>query len=152
MAKRHYACGHKHSLNEPCPVRRDGPQAWLHTITDGPSADDPERVLAALSAVRDLRRWLADTEPELVQLARRRGLSWVQLGATWGLSRQGAHNRWARHVTPTVAPSAPAAALSAPQRPVPAAPVGRPSPPASRPSQPAQSRPRPSRWSRRRRR
>jgi hypothetical protein len=151
MAKRHLACGHKHSLNEPCPVRREGPQAWLHTITDGPSADDPARVLAALSAVRDLRRWLADTEHELVQLARRRGLSWVQLGATWGLSRQGAHNRWARHVTPTTA-SRPVTALSAPQRPVPAAPVGRPSPPASGPPEPAQSRPRPSQRSRRRRR
>lgn len=152
MAKRHLACGHKHSLNEPCPVRREGPQSWLHAITGGQSADNPEGVLAALTAVRNLRRWLADTEQALVQDARLRGLSWVQLGTAWGLSRQGAFNRWARHVTPTATPSAPAAALSRPQRPAAAAPVGEPSPPASGPPQPAQSRPRPSRRSRRRRR
>ncbi|MGW5703561.1 HSP18 transcriptional regulator [Amycolatopsis japonica] len=58
---------------------------------------DPERLLAALTALRDVREQLAAWEPELIAAARAGGTSWTALAPALGVaSRQAAERRFLR--------------------------------------------------------
>lgn len=64
---------------------------------DVPDADDPE---AALAAVLALRRLADRLELAAVNVAIERGWSWAEVAAALGVSRQAAHRRFARRVSP----------------------------------------------------
>ncbi len=55
------------------------------------SADDP---LAAIDAVRVVREEAERLENELVRNARAQGISWSRIGALYGLTKQGAQQRF----------------------------------------------------------
>ena len=58
---------------------------------------DPESLLAALTALRELRDRMADWEPELITAARAAGTSWADLAPALGVtSRQAAERRYLR--------------------------------------------------------
>ncbi|MFE5570672.1 HSP18 transcriptional regulator [Amycolatopsis japonica] len=58
---------------------------------------DPERLLAALAALKDVREQLAAWEPELIAAARAGGTSWTALAPALGVaSRQAAERRFLR--------------------------------------------------------
>jgi len=62
-----------------------------------PPAADPDRLVSALAALRELRTELASWEPELVAAARDAGLSWAELAPALGVtSRQAAERRYLR--------------------------------------------------------
>ncbi|MFW6596998.1 hypothetical protein ACQBAU_06295 [Propionibacteriaceae bacterium Y2011] len=56
--------------------------------------------LAALDAARQLRELVERTERELVRTARDEGVSWTRLGELYGLTKQGAQQRF-RAKTPS---------------------------------------------------
>ncbi len=56
-------------------------------------AADP---LEALSALRSLEGWVRQTEHALVDEARARGATWQAIADVYRISRQSAHERWAR--------------------------------------------------------
>jgi len=61
-----------------------------------PTADDPERALAAVVALRRL----ADTlEQKAVRTALRKGWSWADVAQALGISKQAAHKRLSGVVT-----------------------------------------------------
>lgn len=67
-------------------------------ITSAASGDQPvERILAALTALRNLRASLDRWEPRLIAAAREAGASWAQLAGALGVaSRQAAERRYLR--------------------------------------------------------
>lgn len=58
----------------------------------------PER---ALELVRDLRAAAELLESELISEARDHGLSWARIGAVYGLTKQGAQQRFRGQKTPS---------------------------------------------------
>jgi hypothetical protein len=64
---------------------------------DAAPAVEPVRLLAALTALRHLRDELASWEPQLITVARERGVSWARLAPALGVtSRQAAERRYLR--------------------------------------------------------
>ncbi|WP_323746906.1 HSP18 transcriptional regulator [Catenulispora pinisilvae] len=73
------------------PVTAAGPAGAGGGPLSGP------QVLAALTLLRELRAEIAGWEPELIEAARRRGTSWVELAPALGVaSRQAAERRFLR--------------------------------------------------------
>ncbi|MFJ6836472.1 type III effector protein [Streptomyces sp. NPDC091209] len=61
------------------------------------STDDPQRALAALLLLREVREQLAHWEPGLIETARKAGASWADLARPLGVSsRQAAERRYLR--------------------------------------------------------
>ncbi|MER5387289.1 type III effector protein [Streptomyces sp. NPDC006465] len=61
------------------------------------STDDPERAIAALLLLREVREQLAHWEPGLIETAREAGASWADLAHPLGVSsRQAAERRYLR--------------------------------------------------------
>ncbi|MGK4595456.1 HSP18 transcriptional regulator [Amycolatopsis sp. w19] len=73
-------------------------RAVRDVVTEARSGvSDPERLLAALTALRDVREQLAAWEPELIAAARAGGTSWTALAPALGVaSRQAAERRFLR--------------------------------------------------------
>jgi len=72
-------------------------------------ADDP---LARLDAARRLRVHAEAVESELVAAARAAGVSWAKIGKLYGMSKQGAQQRF----RPAIAETPPAAGVAVPPR------------------------------------
>lgn len=80
--------------------------AALHTLTDAlesaqnaraDTAEDPQRALAALLLLRQVREQLAGWEPQMIEAAREAGASWAELAHPLGVaSRQAAERRYLR--------------------------------------------------------
>lgn len=58
----------------------------------------PERALRNLSDALSARLSAEDTELACISAARRCGATWADIGEVYGVSRQAAHERWARRV------------------------------------------------------
>jgi hypothetical protein len=58
---------------------------------------DPD---GALSAAAQVERLAATAANRAAAKARLRGASWSEIGAAFGISKQAAHQRFARHVRP----------------------------------------------------
>ncbi len=68
------------------------PQQRLQKALDAfAQAEEP---LARLDAVRQLRERAEAVEAELVAAARESGCSWTKIGALYGMSKQGAQQRF----------------------------------------------------------
>jgi hypothetical protein len=66
-------------------------------LTDIDVAPEPAELLAALTALRELRSRLATWEPTLIAAARQAGVSWAELAPALGVSsRQAAERRFLR--------------------------------------------------------
>jgi len=86
------------------PERRDLTDAWERLGT----ADDP---LGALDAARRLREAAELLEHDLVREARTQGVSWSRIGGLYGLTKQGAQQRFhAKRPKGAKAPKEPRAA------------------------------------------
>ncbi|GAA3593036.1 hypothetical protein [Kribbella ginsengisoli] len=71
--------------------------AFVREVVTGPAGREPEDFLEALARIRDLREQLTQYEPQLIDAARRRGVSWAQLAPALGVaSRQAAERRYLR--------------------------------------------------------
>jgi hypothetical protein len=65
-------------------------------------AGDPDRIVAALGRLANLRLAIDDAERELIASARRSGVGWSQIASALGLrSRQAAEQRWLRLIDPS---------------------------------------------------
>ncbi|NNG19378.1 hypothetical protein HJ590_07250 [Naumannella sp. ID2617S] len=64
-------------------------EAWAEAIADAPV--DP---LAAIQAMARLRAAAEACELDLVRAARNQGVSWSKIGAVYGLTKQGAQQRF----------------------------------------------------------
>jgi hypothetical protein len=74
-----------------------GALAFVREVVAGPDDRKPEDFLEALARIRDLREQLTKYEPQLIDAARRRGVSWAQLATSLGVaSRQAAERRYLR--------------------------------------------------------
>lgn len=73
-------------------------QALRRTTSGGRDEDaDAAEVVAALTALHELREHLAAWEPRLIEAARARGVSWARLAPALGVtSRQAAERRYLR--------------------------------------------------------
>lgn len=60
--------------------------------------DDPNRALRNLSDALSSRLSAEDTELACIRAARRCGATWADIGEVYGVSRQAAHERWAKKV------------------------------------------------------
>jgi hypothetical protein len=70
---------------------------FVREVVAGPDDREPGDFLEALSRIRDLREQLTTYEPQLIDAARRRGVSWAQLASALGVaSRQAAERRYLR--------------------------------------------------------
>ena len=78
-------------------VRPDQAVALVTAAIEGGVALPPERVLAALTAIQQLRTMLDEWEPRLIETGRAAGSSWTQLAGALGVSsRQAAERRYLR--------------------------------------------------------
>jgi hypothetical protein len=67
--------------------------AWLESLGDDVTVDDPADLRAVAAAVRDV----ADAEAQLanaVRIARENGRSWGRIGMALGVSKQAARQRF----------------------------------------------------------
>jgi hypothetical protein len=72
-------------------------QAAKRTVVQDAQAVDGAELLAALTALRELRDQLTDWEPALIGAARARGITWSEIAPALGLtSRQAAERRYLR--------------------------------------------------------
>ena len=85
------------------PLWAVAPQAWLLNRSDGLRdnvaglvADWP---LQALGVLAEVERWQRTLIDQAVAAARSKGTSWAEIGATLGITRQSAHERF-RSVEP----------------------------------------------------
>lgn len=69
---------------------------------DVAQAPDP---LAALGAAHQLRSRAETLEEDLVAQARAAGASWSKIGAIYGLTKQGAQQRFKKPIKPDAAPA-----------------------------------------------
>jgi len=70
---------------------------FVREVVTGPDNREPADFLEALARIRDLREQLTKYEPQLIDAARRRGVSWAQLASALGVaSRQAAERRYLR--------------------------------------------------------
>lgn len=93
----HYRDSGHYPLQRDAPP--DSPARQLQRITRGPVLTNPARALDRLTAIRELRAWLDDKEPQAVIGARMARATWDEIGAAWGgASRQAAYNRWGRMI------------------------------------------------------
>lgn len=88
-----FGCGFYHRLNVSCPLPPTSPAGRVRRALGG-TLTDRRAAVDRLAAVDELRGWLSEQEREAVLGARLARVTWVEMGAAVGISRQGAHNRW----------------------------------------------------------
>lgn len=81
--------------------RIDELEAALSRIAEVPDG------LAAVEAARDLREAAERLERAHIKAARGQGVSWARIGSIYGLSKQGAQQRFAKRDHGTPPPSGP---------------------------------------------
>lgn len=74
----------------------------METEATAAKAADLTDPKAGLRAVAALRTHLESLELQQVEAALRAGLSWQEIAAALGVSRQAAHKRFAKKVDPTI--------------------------------------------------
>jgi hypothetical protein len=84
-------------LGVPAPVDAGRGQAAKRAADRGGHVVDGPELLAALTALRELRDQLTEWEPTLIGAARARGVTWTEIAPALGLtSRQAAERRYLR--------------------------------------------------------
>jgi hypothetical protein len=84
-------------LGDPDRAKAGRRQAGKRTAVQDAQAVDGQELLAALTALRELRDQLTDWEPRLIGAARARGVTWTEIAPALGLtSRQAAERRYLR--------------------------------------------------------
>ena len=77
----------------------------MDALTAAAEAADTTRPEEGLRAVAALRRFTDTLELVQVEAALRSGMGWAQIAAQLGVSRQAVHKKYARRVSPGLAPT-----------------------------------------------